>query len=87
MTTVCMICHKIKSGEGLPVSHGICIPCWMLFYPDTFPPALMAPKAERFDCFRCRHADHDSDGVAESCDLLAGVPCIRDDRRSPWGVR
>ncbi len=50
-------------------------------------PALMAPPASRIDCFRCPHVENDSDGVAESCDLPIGEPCIRNDRRSPWGVR
>ena len=50
-------------------------------------PALMAPPATRTDCWRCQFATYDFDGVVESCRLSIGEACIRDDRRSPWGVR
>ena len=45
-------------------------------------PALMAPKAQIGDCYFCRYAGFDFDGVADFCDLQV---CVRPDRRNPWG--
>jgi hypothetical protein len=49
-------------------------------------PALMAPKASRWDCLGCRHSDLDSDGVPDGCMAPRNECCIRDDRRDPWGI-
>ena len=49
--------------------------------------ALPKPVATMSDCFYCRHVDIDQDDMADSCDLPAGKPCVRSDRRSPWGMR
>ena len=89
MRVICQNCGKVKSddGNGGFDSHGLCATCWMLFYPDHFYKALPKPVASMSDCSRCRHADIDSDGMAESCSLSAGKPCVRSDRRSPWGIK
>ena len=81
MTTVCMICHCVKSGSGDPISHGLCYPCRELIYGVPSVPALMAPAPTRLECFRCDQSTLDSDGVAEGCRIN---DCIMPGRRSPW---
>jgi hypothetical protein len=82
MTTICMICHAVKSGSGEPISHGICYSCRELIYGVPSPPALMKPATSRLECFGCPSAMYDSDGVPESCDRQDG--CVYPDRRNPW---
>ena len=84
MTTICQNCHTHIRGSGQPISHGLCINCWMLFYPDSFPLALMPPKATRLDCVQCIYLDADSDGVPDGCNLLVGEKCIAPGKRGPW---
>jgi len=81
VTTICMICHTVKSGSGEPISHGLCYPCRELIYGVPSVPALMKPKASRLDCNPCPQANLDRDGVADGCRV---EECIRADRRSPW---
>ncbi len=83
VTTICMICHAVKSGTGQPISHGLCYPCRELIYGVPSVPALMPPKANRLDCFRCSFRDLDSDGVPDGC--KASSHCQHPDRRDPWG--
>lgn len=83
MTTICMFCHVVKSGDGDPISHGICYPCRELIYGVPSVPALMAPATTRWECRGCKYASYDHDGVAEGCDV---DKCIRTDRRSPWAL-
>jgi hypothetical protein len=86
MTTVCTICHAVKSGQGEPISHGICAPCALLFY-GHYIRALMKPKADRFDdCLGCRYEDSDSEGIPDGCMAPIGTPCIAPGKRDPWGV-
>jgi len=85
MTTICMICHCVKSGQGDPISHGICYPCRLLIYGMDSPPALMKPKPDRYtDCLYCKESDLDSDGVPVRC---LAAKCIMADRRDPWRDR
>jgi len=87
MTVKCAWCGKVKSGSGLPISHGLCLTCQGVFFPDTFPKALMAPKATRSDCRSCYYRDLDSDGVPDGCDIPKGQRCIAPGKRDPWGIR
>jgi hypothetical protein len=82
MTTICMICHCVKSGQGEPISHGICYPCRLLVYGVPSVPALMKPKPDPYtECPTCRESDLDDDGVATGCRV---AKCIMPDRRDPW---
>lgn len=79
----CGWCQAVMVPGPGPVSHGICPICreaWML----AARPALMKPRASRWDCRECDFVVNDWDGVAESCDRLIGEGCIRKDRRQPW---
>lgn len=83
MTVVCAWCGAVKyhAGTDAHVSHGICSICSVIFGLQIFP-ALMAPRAERPDCYYCDQVMNDSDGVPEGCRSMV---CVRRDRRSPWG--
>lgn len=78
---VCGWCLKEMAPGALPASHGICPTCRIFFWPDSMPPALMAPATTRWECNRCDHVTLDDDGVAEGC---VKANCIRKDRRDPW---
>ena len=80
LTKQCAWCGAVLIEGGPEVTHGICPVCAQVFYLQ-FRPALMKPKATRWDCNHCRVADLDSDGVADGCRV---EECIRADRRSPW---
>ena len=79
MKTVCAWCGAvIKDGPELDVSQGMCGKCKKEHFPFTL------PKAGIMDCVHCRYAGKDSDGVPDSCDMLDGEACVREDRRSGW---
>jgi hypothetical protein len=53
-------------------------------FQHLFRPALMKPKATRFDdCIECQCADRDADGIPDGCLAPRGT-CIAPGKRSPW---
>jgi hypothetical protein len=71
------------------VSHGLCPKCEAEFreregIEKKAIPTMLLPLPSPTDCYDCRHADRDSDGVPQGCQV---EKCIRPDRRGPGGDR
>jgi hypothetical protein len=80
----CGWCDTVLEPGVTPETTGICPVCVVVYF-QLYRPALMPPKADRYDdCLRCRLKDVDREGIPDGCGALIGEPCIAPGKRSPW---